>query len=505
MDNASIDIRSVVRNLVGVVIIIVLFAALFWVWGHSYIHIDGSAYSGQKKYTIIDDDGKTIASSRSTGDMKKLVKKGDYQVLVEQPEKSALKHVKAPGLLRTARVTPRLLEEKSRSFVGNNPGPCMYYLQDALYSSSCFARSSDLMKHLPAKGFTPSYATKANLGLIGELHGIATTARGSSVALFYDPIEDITSYHLKEVAPNKDSPRIAARNLDIGKKYSIASYLDGFLVYDTDAAEYYYYASTGAEPKKIVLDKPKTKQLTAAQTIVQRNAIVSLYTDGAMDETAPDNKNRGEEATGTSEIILHQSTSQRHITLPYSYRAAAICGDKTLCAIGQKGATVYDISGKKPRSLYSLSGIKDVFPAGQDGIKFVTARGILSYDPVTESGSFDYTLGNYTTCGSAQIVSEDTYLLCLVNSRKDRVALLIQDSPVSSTGPIDKNIGVLLRSSYISVVSAYKNNIIIAPNYDSGTSLDPSIKKWINDNVQSAIQKSDLDPAVYTINTIGSP
>lgn len=487
----------------GLLFIVVLLAVFSWIWNHAYISIDGSAYSGEKVFTITDSMGKPLYLERSTGSVKKLVKKGSYRIDVTQPQKSYVGFVEAPGLLRTKQVSPVLHTENARTFVGNNPSSCMYYVGERLYSLACGDYTASLLEHLPATDYTPTRTTPVQAGLYGRLIGMTTMANGKTVALLYSSKEDVPGFSfVTNPLDRLDHTVTLAKSLKPKSTYSLQAYKDGLIVYNTSQSEFWYFSSLSAPPKKIAPDPPKTPGLSGRSTSVQNGAVVSLYTNGALDAESS-SPLRLTEARGTTEIIVSTDEGQKHAVLPYAYKSAVLCGKEKLCVIGMTGASVYDISGKKTKYLYTFPGVTSAFTLDSGEAKFVTKQGIMSYDPATASGYYNYVFGDYTSCGTNTVPQKGTYLLCAVNPLHDRVALLIQDAPVSATGPIDKQIVSLIKSPDIATASVYKNTVVIAPNYGDKP-LSKTVSTWINANVQKDIKKSGISSSLYTINTVGA-
>ncbi len=458
----------------------VLSVGLSWVWGHSYVYIHNNT-PGTKTYRFIDSSGIATSFRSSETVVKRVVKNDTYQIVVQQDEKNFFAVGKTKGLLRSLSIDAKLVREKSRSFVGNNPSPCAYLIGDAMFSAECGDSAYGIKEHLPASGFTPSYSAQlSSNNLFGDLAGIATTQSGESVALLKDT-EGVAGYSTQKISAGLaggDRVRIGA--LDPDYTYEVRAFGSGVLVYDNSQADYFYINPSNMSWSRIQPESPRTTGLTLVETRTYKDDLAILYTDASVTENLdPENdKTSAVELAGTSEVVIynHNSKKQTHVVLPNVYSSATTCGQQRLCAIGLTGMTVYDTSETKPKKLYTIAGATDIFETPSSNLHIVSSLGIMSYDPQSDSGSYDYTFGDYRPCGFSPAAG-NTYLLCLIDSRQEKIGLLIEDGETTETVPIDKIVLNVLKSKAVSSLSVYRNLVIVTPQY-----YDPSSGRLTDTN-----------------------
>lgn len=492
--------------LFGVGLISLLSFALSWVWGHSYIEVSAQNTGSENQYSIINSAGKLYAETTHGQSYKKLVKKGSYQVVVRSGEKNYYAFVETKGLLKKTLVNARLTTENERMFVGNNPSPCMYYFGDAMFSNECDQSVRQLAKHLPASGYTPSYTqTSSSTPLFGLLGSITVVKNGTAVALLKD-VEGIAGYYMQVIDANMNGgERVRLNGPNPNHSYAVLPYKEGVLMYNLSGLEaYYVQPGNNMSSTKVSLGAPKNSTLAFQKISVREDAIISLYTNNtnldainSQDEEA----SIPEDTPGTSEVVVSKDGAEKHYVLPYAYSSATLCSDTKLCAIGLGGASVYDISEQqKPRLLYTIPLVSDVLDVSREKTRFITSLGILSYSPASSDGHLEYSFGKYQYCGS-QNAGGYGVLLCLIDSKQNKVGLLVENTPVSG-GAIDKQVLSLLSLKDISMVSVYKNNVLVIPAFPEHYSSRDALRT--SKAIEGAIRKSGIDTSVYTVLNVAS-
>lgn len=474
------------------IFISILFVCMSWVWGHSYVYfINDSAKP--RFYRIVNSAG-TVTSFRSSDKVvKRVLKKGTYQFVVQQEEKNYFVIKKTKGLLRSTGVSVALVAEKSRSFVGNNPSPCARYIGDFMFSAECGGSAYRIEKHMPSLGYTPSYsAPLPSNNLYGELAGIVTTHSGDTVALLKDT-EGVAGYSLQKISSDLvGTDRVRIGSLDPDYTYSIRPFGEGVLVYETARGNYFYINPTDMSSTRLRPERPTTHGLSFVGVRTYKSDVIALYTSSSSTENLnPENdKAITAELAGTTEVVIYNNQKQSHVVLPHVYSSATTCGKGRLCVIGLTGMAVYDISNeKKPIILYIIPGVMDMFETSSSSLRIVSSLGIMTYDPLGDSGSYDYTFGDYRMCGFSP-AANDTYLLCLIDTRQEKIGLLIGTEETNDVVPIDKVVLGVLRSEVVSSVSVYKNLVIVTPRYYdriSGQAIDGAkVKKSLGTVIKKA-------------------
>ncbi len=132
--------RKRLKQLALITVVFVIFISVFlWFYGHSFIKVSvDMPVNGEIHYELINQNTKKSSTyTTKASSIKKLVKKGSYEMLVKNQETSSFSVQSTKSFLRTTTINSNLQTEKSREFVGNNPGPCMYYDQSVLISYPC--------------------------------------------------------------------------------------------------------------------------------------------------------------------------------------------------------------------------------------------------------------------------------------------------------------------------------------------------------------------------------
>ncbi|QQS18955.1 hypothetical protein IPL68_02760 [Candidatus Saccharibacteria bacterium] len=491
--------RQQIQLVLAFILACVCFIGLSWIWGHSYIYLVNNT-SHARTYRFINSSGVATSFRSSDKIVKRVVKNDTYQIVVQQDSKNFFAVRKTQGLLRSISIDVGLVREKSRSFVGNNPSPCAYVIGDAMFSAECDGSAYRIEKHLPASGYTPSYSTQlSSNNLYGELAGMATTRAGDYVALLKD-VEGLAGYSLQVI--NSDlvgAERVRIDALDPNYVYEIRPYGNGVLVYENSRADYFYINPVDMSSVRLRPELPRQNGLSIAGVRTHKDDIIILYSENSTTENLnPENDMTATtELAGTSEVIVYNKQKQKHFILPNIYSSATTCGQGRLCAIGLAGMAVYDISESKPRKLYVIPGVTDMFETSSSNLRIVSSLGVMSYNPLSDSGFYDYTFGDYRPCGFSPAPG-DTYLLCLVDIRQDKIGLLIGDGETTETNPIDKIVLNVLRSETVSSVSVYRNLVIITPQYYDSASRKARDEKMVQRDLRSIIDKAAF-PKNYVV------
>lgn len=493
------------KNVLGLFIVIILSLGLSWVWGHGYIEVSASESGGSKDFSIINSAGVASKISSPNPKYRWTVKKGSYQVLVSDGTKNYYAFVETKGLLRKTVVAAKLATEKSRVFVGNNPSPCMTYFGDLLYSTECGESIRSLSKHIPAEGYMPSYTQSPSQSLLyGQFEGVSILKDNRPIALLKD-VEGFAGYFMQVLNNNEaGGERVRLEGPNPNLTYSVQAYKEGVLLYspeDTDA--YYVDPSRGMQVTKVSLGLPNASGLLLQKVFVQDDRIVSVYSDNANLDILSDEESHSslpKDPPGKTEVIVSQNNTKVSYTLPFIYNSAAICGRERLCVVGIGGLTVYDISLKtKPKLLHTIPLVTELIDATDSGARFITKLGILSYNSQYSDGSIEYTFGKYAFCGHKR-VAEGSLLLCLIDTKQNKVGLLLTKDPLTG-GAIDKQVITVLSSEDVSAVSVYKNKVLVIPSYpERYSSLQAS---QIADSVDAIIKQSGIDQSVYSVINIG--
>lgn len=479
----------------------------FWFFNHGYLEVEANVKTAGYRLVITDQKtGKKTELTPESNTTKKFVSRGSYEVFVSEPEQNYVAIAEVSGFMKTVHITTKATAEHARKFIGDNPGPCMFYTGSVLFSYGCSDTFNNFLLHKPATQNDPSYTQKNSGSLKGMIEGVLHTKQGNLVLLKVPGVDEDqgaphTIYGLDE-STGDVTTGTGLSTLNDDATYDILGYKQGFVIFSS--AELLYFESPKASPKQLALPKPKTKNASFVGLATDRDKITALYATNTEEGDAKDQI----KAKGKSEVIvLEDSKDAVHYTFKQDATSAALCGDKLLCLMNSTGLSVYDITDNKPAFLYQIFGAKWVKEINKR-LYIVNNDGVLVFDTNTKSGSLSYSFGSYEYCG---IQSYDKgYVLCLITPSQDKVALVV-DVTQSNKTSIDKKIAKLLDTPEIKKISIYDSFIYITPDagdliYDDAQqtfTYDPVKKASANAAIQKAVDAQKIDRNLYRIiNTI---
>ncbi|HEX8227381.1 MAG TPA: hypothetical protein VF572_05950 [Candidatus Saccharimonadales bacterium] len=505
------------RIIIGIALLWLVVWLVVWLATHSVINIAVSNPDGSSdlKYTITSSDGVSDSFTSKDSQIRKIVRKGSYQVLVSQGDASQFTIRSTQAFLQKTEVPVNLETEQSRRFVGNNPAPCMAMIGGSMISGECDAEVEEILGHLPATAQSPTLtAALPTNNIRGISKGMVTTAKGMVVMLTLD-IATGAEHFLQEVLPGlKAGARqvIPVSEQDI--EYKIQPYKDGVIVYDNGLTEFRTFSSLTAKAEQIEFEQPGDNTLEAVQMSAMNGAVALLYTsehsnDSSLDPATVIKENEPKkEIDADSEVIIYRDGQQKHFTFDIQLIAAASCGTDKLCALSQTGLTVYDISTDQAEKLYTISDVHELAetPAG---LIAVTETGVLSLDIDVQQGHLAYSFGEYNYCGVQPVQSG--YVLCLLSDKSGKKALLIDPSS-GNADSIDKKLVGIEKTEGVDNVTAYNNIIYIVPDYGDEVydaanktyGYNPAVFRAVNQRIGEAVVESGIDRSRYTIINTGT-
>jgi hypothetical protein len=484
----------------GLILVVVL--VFYWIYSHSYIEVSvKSGSTGSLSYELKNqrNDKPSVAQS-GTGNIKKLVAKGNYEVLVRQGEKSYFAVVKTKGFLGTTHVAASLKAEKSRKFVGNNPEPCMSYTENVLISYVCGDYYGNAKIHIPATNAQPTYSENPqNPTASGRLEGIVQIGADNFAAIYGSIEEDAPAAHqiYKITSGFKLEDRVVLTDLDPAKSYSVRNTAKGFVAYDDAYSKVLYYSSPKAKPEALRLEAPADKSLSPQAFDAQANDYLTLYSPLNAATTKKSN----------SEVIITKEGQSNHFKFNKKYSKGIFCASQRVCLISSEGLDVYDISSKKASLKFSVTGAIDVMNGG-GGLLAVRNNEVINIDSNDQTGFIEYSFGDFRF--NAISYQGSSYVLSLTDNKDRKIALLISQA-ADDSGSIDKKIEQLQKMSQVSLVSIYDKYIYISPNAGpltyissiNGYGYDPTLVKTTKNMINLEVDKLGIDKSVYTvINTL---
>jgi hypothetical protein len=494
----------------AIIIAVSLLLVANWLNTHTTIVIDasGAKVGAHITYKLINQSsGSTISISTVDTHLKRMVPRANYEVEVVAEDRSFVSLTKTKPFLQTTTIGAQLVPEKERTFVGNEPGPCMFY-QNVLYSYDCGQDLTSLKVHVPATATDPTYIQNADFEG-ASIEGIITLNGQGYVLSQPFAGDDVAPTHvLYPLTPsltfNANTP---LPDLKPDMSYAVKAFKDGFVAYDsTNFEDIKFYASGQAAPQVIELGKPTSPNAqTPAALSVNSTQVATLYnslsTDGDRGNDADANQAQ-KSLKGVSELIVQNSGDPKHFKFGKLYTAGGICGNDKACLLSGNTLDMYDISGDKAALLYRLPNIQAIqYVRGQ--ILLVNDQGLMALNPDTLSGSFLYSFGSYTYCGLAE--SDAGYMLCVTNPQGESSALYLSDQVVSSA--IDKQVLKLRSSSLVTNVSAYGPYLYVTPQAGElvyrpdlhGYGYDLGQLNSTNAAIEELVNKIGIDRSKYQI------
>lgn len=484
------------------VVLLAIFAifvfGFYWLWNSAFVQISvTNPTTGNYSYQFTDQkSGKIIEVKTHASSVKKRLARGNYSVLVKQDDKSYLSIISTGGFFKTSDVNAVLSKEKSRIFVGDNPGSCMSYINNVLVSYACTDLFENINIHQPANASQPTYVLKNPnpFGIIGYVQGIVQTSR-ENIALVKIPADSDADggYSILSLGDNlKITNQRALSNLDLNTSYSISPYKDGFIIYSQTLIRAYYYSSLNAEPVSISLDN-SNKDLTPSYLSVKDGLILTAFISGTDSNSK----------TAQTEIIINNEGRSNHYLFNKVLTSSVPCGNQLLCVVDSSGLSVYGLANKKPDLLYDIVGTSAVLDSPK-GTLVITKDGVLKLDTTARSGFLEYSFGDYKFNDIRG--SGGGYILSLTNPSGKKVAIYV-DQAVEDTDQIDKKILQVQKLPEISNSSIYGQYIFISPNlgslaYNNDTQsydYDQSAKANANTKINQAIDKASINRSVYQI------
>ena len=494
--------RRIKRLLVLMAFLAIVIFVGFWLYGHAFILISASGgKTGDYSYTLTNQaTHQTTTFQDSSPSIKKLVRRGRYEVLVQQGSTSYFSIVEVGGFLKTTELKGNVVVEKSRTFVGNNPAFCMSYTGQLLFSYPCQGTFSQLQAHVPATGTQPTYTQinqAAGRDSNDTIEGIITLPTGTFILLHGASNNPITgnSHVLYQLQNDLSiSGGQLLNDLDPGKNYSLQTFQKGFIVYDDAFSRVWSYDTPASTPVVLKIEAPADKHYSATKLSAWGDSLTLLYSY-VSSGTAASSKVK-------TEVITYTSSQMHNYFFSDSYSTAEQCDKQLLCLQDSGKLAVFDISGPQPIELYKLSGVEAEMNTS-NGFLVVQPRGVLNFAAGNQQGFLEYSLGSYTFCGMQ--AAGNGYLVCVANQKGTQSVLYI-DQKSNDGDSIDKKVAELVKLPAINSVSPYGKYIYLTPNLgtlaadSNGNNVpNPAVLRQNNSLISQAINQLGIDRKVYTV------
>ncbi len=484
-----------------------LLIGVYWAGTHSYIEVrlQSGVGTNTKVQLLNQADSKSTELTAKGSRVKKLVRRGQYEILVKQGNSSFFAVSKSKGWLGTTSVDAVLVPERDRQFIGDNPGPCGTFNNRVLVTYGCGDTFHNALIHMPATTTQPTYALKSTKSLDGIIEGTANTSEGTIVVLKRltsidrDSAAAHTAYLLNEKAELTGG--VALKGLDENRTYTVSAYKQGFLMSTDTFGRLFYF--TGRDVSPVEIDTKLPNDMEPYAYSASEDSIVVAHAEEVKHVDPDDPKTA--EVKSQATVISGQQTSS--ISLNLRYASLIACGQGKLCTLLNKKMEVYDISKDKPKLMFTVLGV-DQMNLVKDRLVIVRGKEILTLNIDKRSGSIDYSLGDYDGCGLLAVSpgGSNGYTVCVINARGKKAALLIDPSKPDQDN-IDKKIAEVLKTSEIKNMTIYGNYITFTPEAGK-TIYDPTVKEFryspekirtASAAINQAIDRAGIDRSKYQV------
>lgn len=498
--------RFKMLSVVATILLFLIFICI-WIYGHSYINIDVKTdVKGEFSYELVEQNSKkTTSISSESKNIKKLVKKGTYEVVVKNGDENSFSIKQTKSFLRTNHVEATLNKESERSFIGDNPDPCMSYDQKILITYACGANYGDASAHMPASQETPT--TTENIG--GDLSEIGLGGiinSGGKRLAYLEGHFDAESTEEERITIEVNDKFKPVNRFELKGDLSegfhqIINYKDGFIIHNRELSDILYYKDPSSAPEKISMSGPEDTELAGQQLAVDGDRISAYYTNSDRELDSKEGKTVKDD--GVSYVKVYENGDTRSFDFKGSYYLAQVCAEKYLCLLQNRELTIYDISGKKAKEKTKISNVYSLKNVGTT-LKIVRYDGVLDFDLSKMEGHLQYSFGGYTPCGIE--TTQNGYVLCVISPKNDKHALYI-DNEKKNVDDIDKKMIKLRDMPFIDDVSIYKSYIYITPELGepeynetvNGYVPNPVIKQKANKDINAIITELGIDRSRYTV------
>lgn len=478
-------------------ILVFLGIGCWWIYSKGYIEIRNENENSFSATIFNQKNNEPETAETTSGNIKKLVGRGNYQVTVWGESGSYFKVLRTGGFLQTTKLESKLQPEKKRSFIGSNPGPCMYYTGSLLYSYSCVGTTlEDLQAHIPA---SMDSATLTKTGPQGVSTPILGLIRVGGIDMFAAQVvgDEISQTKLYPISPDFSlSNGQVLIGLDGSTPYLLKEYLDGFIVYTESYENILYYENASSKPENINIKPQEEENLKPILIDVNGSRIARVYSSMGVESENLDSEHTSDGST-VIQVFDRETKETNSYTFDRKYTGVKLCGKKEVCLLRDKKLEIYTLKGSETSKLYEVDGVLDVGVEGQS-LFLTLEEGLLRFDIANASGHFMYTFGDFEWCGG-QPVKGGGYALCIIDTKENRSALYIKDEE-SNVDSVDKKYLDLVENPSVDFVSVYGKFVYISPYTGDliynpsvrGFNYDPQVVADSNEKLRKGIDETDL-------------
>lgn len=509
------------KRILVLALLIIIGSSILWLLGNSYIEISVEGSTGDEITYTITKQGDTGEKEIKTTNkkLKTSVSKGGYEVLVRQGSKSSFAVVSTSGFMRTTDTVASLKSEKNRSFVGDNPGSCMYVVAGILTSSLCQDEVENLGFHLPATASQASFVKKA-IGPAGTLedllpiddHALALVRTESEI----DGEGNIhLLYRVNSSGLFNQTYIRKLGDLNSGKIYQLTRYRDGYLLISDDGSERLHYTSFDTKPEIMNFEKPNDTSLVYKSSSSINETIFSVYSndssphsghfDGGAYRAHSEEFEDNSPSKFRSVVLVTSGKATGSITVNESVVKAEGCGNGIVCLLTSDSMIlVFKKHGDSYREMYRVTGVMDIFRVSKS-MYIVKSNGVIELDSNTQKGHIVYSFGEYVYCGTSR--NSEQLVVCVADGFGVKRALSLSVKEDDNTNSIDKKILILEKLPQIKHLSVYGNYIHVSPELGelsyqpaiNGFGYEPQRIKSASEAINNEVSRLGIDTGKYRI------
>lgn len=510
--------RKVITGKRIVLVLVLLVAAwtAWFVYSYGFVEVEATGFQDGAEVQVAGGDS-TLTAKLEDGNVRKLVKKGEYYTKVLDGESGSVARTVVSGLLRTSKIEITAASPHTRQAIANNPSRCMTLSPgDVLLSWNCGRSVSGGQIHIPPSNTLPGYIQPfTNFDNPSTIEGVVMTSSGVKVLVRLNDIDEASHvlYPLKPDHSGLDiSSPITVSSLDPEKNYVTARYREGYLLLSRDGSEAKYYRDMLADPESLAPPSIDNTEVTPYSVSALDERLLYTYTNSSTPEfeghalVLPSYVNRPEyiededegvkidtpNITETTVVVVQDPStgSQQQFTLDYISQQTRLCANDYLCTLEAETLRIYRI-GEDLELISSFAGVKQIATLNNQLI-LVDEGGVLFFDPSKLSGYYSYLFpAESTFCGIQTL--ENDYLLC---ANHNSLRLTLKISPGAEAGDkVDRYVFGLHAKPNVTNLSAYKN--IIYVSYDMGErTYQPDIDGFGYSAAQEEAAKSSIQQYV---------
>lgn len=429
-------------------------------------------------YSLRQNGSKITTEGVSPQKMTKVIKKGEYELLLKNDTSASLHIVNIKGFFQKASVRADFKKQVARKFVGENPKSCPLY-GDILYSYECNTTLDSLVAHMPATTEFPTQ-TINNTAYEEDVPLLSASKDGQAyiVTSAFSVDSDHVEYYVNALSKdNLVKERIQVEGINAEVSY-FSEYKDGFIAFDEDLRHIFIATIPEGKTKKLNLNIKDIDDDLKVLFVKSANGTTLIGLNNNATGEQADIHDVDASSVNNLFIVIADDKPSLINLVGKNYFTAEACGKKLLCALSGAGLDIIDYSGRKPVVKNSIADVSDIKQAG-DNLLVLRGTYLFSFSPSSLHGHAIYDYGDYKPCGL--YVNGSYYLMCIIHDNQRQSLLL--NPQLTDSDNVDKTIVGLKKLPQVEFLSVYEK-IIMATPYGGEYEYNPAAGGYIkNENI----------------------